>query len=183
MLAVYHRARVLRVLSHARWTKNDDRNLRELWGERTLRGISARLGRTTQAVFHRAQKIGLSLGCPDGAEYLTHSAERTGYSVETLRMILDRSGVAIRRTMSRPLGRRVGRPCHFVDPFEVDEAVEAWLKTEPLASAARRRGLDDSTLARRLRGVEGVPPKPVGKRHWRIPTAVIDRVVGQGRAA
>ena len=50
--------------------------------------------------------------------------------------------------------------------------------------AARSRGHSSEWLARRLRGVDGVPKKPGRKVPWRIPTAVIDRALaGEGRRA
>lgn len=180
LTAVYGRARRIGVHARARWTRADDRRLRNLWPEYSLTEVSRRLDRTALAVFQHAKEIGLALGCPDGFEYLSHSAVRTGYSTATLRNILERSGIQIRRTMSRPLkgSKKRRRPCHFVEPFEVDEAIKAWLLTESLEAAAKRYGLRGDTLARRLSAVEGLPPKPTGKRHWRIPSDIIDRAMG-----
>ena len=181
--SVYRRAQRLKLRTHARWTREDDRKLRNLWGEYTVAGIAKKLGRTDLATFQHAKEIGLPLGCPSGFEYVWHAAKRTGYPTASLRLILERSGVTIRRTMSRPTPGRKVRPCHFVDPFEVDQAIAAWLRTEPLHSAAKRRGIHAGALARKLAALEGVPPKPEGKRHWRIPSDVIDRALAGARRA
>lgn len=182
LASVYHRARRLGLSTHRRWTKDDDRRLRNWWGEFTVDTIAKRLNRTAVTTFWRAQHLRLPLGAPGGTEYLSHAAERTGYALASFRMILKRSGVVIKRTMSRP-EKGAKRHYHCVDPVLVDVAIAAWLKTEPLEAAARARGLSSEALASRLRGVVGVPPKPI-KLHWRIPTVVIDRALaGERRAA
>lgn len=176
--SVHRRAQRLKIHTHARWTNDDDRRLRNLWGEYTVETIAKKLNRTTLATFQHAKEIGLKLGAPEGSEYLWHAAKRTGYPVASLRMILKRSGVEMRRTMSRPTPGPKKRPCHFVDPFEVDQAIAAWLQTETLHAGAARRGIHADALERRLRGIEGVPQKPADKSHWRIPSRILDEAVG-----
>lgn len=176
LISVYHRAQRLGLQTHRRWTKDDDRRLRNWWGEFTIETIAKRIDRTTATTFWRAQVLGLPLGAAEGTEYLTHAAERTGYAVATLKMILRRSGVEIKRTMSRP-EKGAKRHYHCVDPVLVDAAIRAWLKTEPLEAAARARGISAEMLRLRLQHVSGVPPRPADGTHWRIPTEVIDRAV------
>jgi len=180
--AIRQRAAKLGIEIRHTWTTRDDDTLRDLWGEKTVRGIAKLIGVSPMAAFWRAMRIGLPAGCPKGCETMKAAARRVGYDQKALRRILEQSKVAIRPTMSCPKGYK-RRPHHFVDRSEVDEAVAAWVKAEPIHTAARRLGTDGRTLARRLEGVDGLPPKPQEKRHWRIPTAIIDRAVGRGRAA
>jgi len=162
-----------------RWSAGEDRLLVNLWGEATLRGLAAKLGRTQSAAYQRAQLLDLPLGFPDGCESPWRAAQRTGIDVEALRRILDRAGVKVRRTMSRPIGRQ-RRPWHFVDAFEVDEAVKAHLATESIAGAARRLGVRPATVKRKVGALGGLPPRPEKPgQAWRIPSEVIDRAIGR----
>lgn len=87
--AIYRRAERLGISRRRRWTEADDQRLRKFWdGELSLREIAKRLQRTEATTYWRAQKLGLPLGCPDGWEYLTHAAQRTGYATKQLRPIL-----------------------------------------------------------------------------------------------
>ncbi len=174
--SVFKRARRLDLATHRRWTNEDDRRLRNWWGEFTVETIAKRLSRTPATTFWRAQRIGLELGAPAGTEYLNRAAERTGYAVGSLRIILQRSGVEIKRTMSRP-GTGARWHYHCVDPVLVNQAVAAWLKTEPLETAARARGVSAEVLVNRLRDIAEAPRKPSDRSRWRIPTALLDRAV------
>jgi len=181
--AIRQRAVKLGICIRHTWTERDDDTLRDLWGLKTVRGLAKLIGVTPMAAFTRAMRIGLPAGCHEGGEILKAAARRAGYDQKALRRILERSGVAIRRTMSRPDGYKVW-PRHFVYQVDVDEAVAAWVKAEPIHTIARRLGTDGRTLGRRLRGVRGVPPKPDKKRLWRIPTEVVERALaGAGRRA
>lgn len=177
VIAVNHRAKRLGVAQRKRrWTKADVATLKSFWGEESLRSLAKRLGRTEATTFWRAQQEGLPLGCPQGREYLTVAAKRTGYECGQLRKILKWAGVRLSLTMSRPTGAR--RHFHCVDPYDVDRAVEAWLSTEAITPGARARGTTVAMLTRRLRGIEGVPSKPPGRYHWRIPSRILDLAAG-----
>jgi hypothetical protein len=183
--AVFHRARRLGLLKNRRWTQADDAALRYAWGEGTLRYVAKKLGRSPLTTYWRAQKLGLGLGCPDGYEYLTQAAERTGYTSTQLRRILRWAGIKVRRSMSRN-PKTVGRVPHFVEPFDVDVAVSRWLSTETVQHAARRYGVSGDTVRRWLEqaGREGyrVPPKPQRfKAHWRVDSETIDAIVAGRR--
>lgn len=175
--SVMCRAQVLGIATHRRWSADDDRRLRNLWGEKTVRQLARILGRTPMAVYVRAKVIRLPIGVPDGYAHLTHAAERAGVTVASMRLICERAGVKVRRAMSRPEGRQ-WRPHQIVDAFEATEAVKAWLETESLDGAARRRRMGSETLAKRLVGVPGVPPKPE-RGVWRIPSEIIDLAIGR----
>lgn len=177
--ALYHHANRIGAKRRRRWTKADDEALRFHWEDGLgLTAIGKRLGRTPLTTYWRARKIGLQPGCPDGFEYLEHSATRTGYARDTLHNILTWAGVTMHRAMSRP---EPGRSYHMriVDPFKVDDAIEAWCKTEPVEAAARRLGIGGDTLRRRLRAAGIADPRTAPKVHWRVREDEIARAVGR----
>lgn len=172
--AVFHRMARLGIQKRRRWTKADEAALEAMWGH-ALPTIARALKRTVITVYWRAQRLGLGLGCPDGYEYLSAAALRCGYCASQLRRILRWAGVAVRKSVTRYQSRRT---FHWVDPFEVDEAVRRWHETETLNAAARRHSLHSTSLEVRLRMVGApLPPKPGKKLHWRIPSATVDLAV------
>jgi hypothetical protein len=186
LISVYHRARRLGLSTHRPWSEADDRVLRNWWGEFAAVSIARKLGRTGDAVVWRARHIGLSIGPGDGMEYLSHAAERAGVADLTMRRILEWAGVEIKRTMSRPhCIRKSKRRCLCVDTVLADQAVEDWLKSEWLESAARARGISAGALATRLGAIGVVRPQGTPWRipmrptsaHWRVPTVLIERAV------
>lgn len=163
--SIYHRAQRLGLERRRRWTTQDRERLCFLWdASHSLPWIARQLGRTLQTTYQRAQALGLALGCPQGYEYLTSAAHRCGYTAGQLRRILRWAGVAIHPALSRTARGR-HRP-HVVDPSDVDEALERWHRTEPVATAARRLDVCGETLKRRL-ALLGVSA-PGGKRHFRV---------------
>lgn len=175
----------VRVSPH--WSPEDDKKLLFLW-ETGLRlyAIANRLDRRPQSVYWRARHLGLGIGCPQGYEYFSAAAERTGFYPPTLRRILNAAGVKLHMALSTPnVPRNLWRR-HFVDPDEVDAAVTAWMKTEEVGAAARVRGMCAHTLQRWLReaGVIG-PRRKRCRTPQRAATEVIDRVIEEqkGRTA
>jgi len=180
--AVHRKARRLGLYRNRPWATADENLLRNIWGEVSLEEAAARLGRSQEALIVRAEILGIGGACPRGREYLSVAAKRTGYAVCQLREILKAAGVAITPALASPRSTR--KNFYFVvDPFDVDEAVKKWLSSETLATAARKRGVHTRYLSRRLRRLDGVPKKPSRGKHWRIPTAVIDRALAIGVAA
>lgn len=179
--SIHHRTQRLKLFTHRIWTPAEDNALRLMWGEYDVAETAKRIGRTVIATFARAQAIGLPLGCPQGWEYFSAACTRTGYGVDQLRRILRKAGMTIRFSMARPSGRP--RRHQIVDPDQVDAAVERWLKSESLHAAAVRHGITPGTLEHWLRlSGRKLPPKPRGKKRWRIPTEIIDAVVAARRA-
>jgi hypothetical protein len=172
--AVFHRSARIGVIKNRRWTSAEDKYLRFSWGEQNLSQIAAHIRRSRLTTYWRAQKLGLSLGCPDGYEYLSHAAARCGYTSGQLRRILRWACVKLRRAMSRGIGRH--RVPHYVVPFDVDEALARWHATETVQHAARRYGVCGDTVRRWL--IQAGMSKPAGFRvHWRVETETIDNVV------
>ncbi len=170
--AVRNRAERLRILKRPMWSDRDTKLLRAHWGEVPLVELAAKLGRTPSAVYQHGLQIGLHAGCPDHHEYLFHAAERTGYHLATLWQILRWARVKVHALFSWDDNPRT----HTVDPFDVDEAVKRFLANEKPGAAARARGVTPSTLRRRLRAVTALKP-PARRRHWRVPSEVIDAVL------
>lgn len=181
--AVVARTRRLGIVRVPRWTAHDDARLQVLWGVHPLPKIAETLKRTEDSVYWRARELGLGVGCPQGFEYLSNAAARTGYAVSQLRRILNWAHVHILRATTRP--GRLARTDHVtwvVEPSDVDEAITAWHQTETLERAAERRGVCSSVLGRLLaaaaaQGDKRVPPRPRFRKHWRIPSALVDALL------
>lgn len=128
-MAVFHRLRKLGLQKRRRWTARDDRRLCVLWGE-PIRTVAKELGRSICTTYWRAQKLGLPLGVPEGGERLSRAADRSGYAVKTLRVILKWAGVPILRSLCRR-ALKTKRGTHWVDSDLVDAAVAKWVATDP----------------------------------------------------
>lgn len=161
------------------WSGHDDQMLRDLWGSYSITWLARKFGRTYTAIFWRARHLDLQLGCPPGSEYLTAAARRTGYEVQSLRRILAAAGVGLHVAHAKKRTRR--RPRHYVDRYEVDWAVAAWMETETLNQAAKRHGMNPATLRRWLlaaiAGGASIPPPPEKGLRWQVPGKAVDRVV------
>lgn len=175
--AIRHRANDLGVRRKPGWSERDKRRLIYLWGDGKMHlpAIAAALGRTPVAVHTYAARIGLTVGCPPGYEYLQAAADRCNFDLKTLRRILTWANVTIHPALT---AARVNGRQSYVDPDEVDEAVVAWLKTETVRAAALARGVGYKLLYRRLLDAGLVQPK-TNNTAWRIPSAEIDRVLSE----
>lgn len=165
-------ARVLGVDVKRHWSAREKRQLMFWWHEGIrVKAIAARLKRSPVAVTSMACKMGLSQGAPPGWEHVTAAARRLGFANPTLLRIAATYNVPIKNSIAlRP--RRAFQYHHqIVETVAIDDAVQKWLATENVGAAARARGIDPHSL-RRLLGLRGS-----GKRHVRIPTEQIDRVV------
>lgn len=161
------------------WRPEEDRRLANLWGEMTIRGLAQSLGRSVEAVYVRAMRLGLKAGVQPGYETLAAAAERVGYSQEALKRILAWAGADPRPGMSRLVrGRSFFKG--QVDPEAVDDAVAEWLKFEIVGEAARFRGMESRLLMKWL--IEAGEPKPARRCKWRVRTETIDRVIAERNA-
>ena len=186
--SVMKRAAKLGLANRRRWTDLDDAQLRRLWSSGfTLPTIAQRLQRTEQATYWRSQRLGLQAGVPQGCEGLSAAGVRTGFATSQLWRICAWAGLDVHRTLSRaskPRGRLKHKHAfrhYYVDPFDLDEAIAAWHRTETVHAAARARGLNGEALRAWL--LEAGLRPPVKGVHWRVETTVIDRVVAIWRPA
>lgn len=180
--SVANRLSKLNVWQRKRWTAKDDAVLIRLWNEgEFLVEICRRLGRNPEhpeGVCRRARVLGLPSSVPPGHEFVTRAARRTGYCVETLWRIIQWAGVVTRPVRTPHPGRRVGHRKYYVDPYDVDVAIERWMKAESPTEGAARWGISPTTLAKWLVDAGICTPCVPGKRHvWHIDAAVIDKVV------
>ena len=161
------------------WTKEDDDRLREMWGVMPLDRISGAMGRTECALYQRATSdLGLPAGCPDGWEFLSHAAERAGYTVATLRKVLLEADVQIMESYTprtgcyAAKGKRRKTRAQIVWRDAVDLAVKERCEKDMLHSAAMQRGMSDEKLRAILTayGVEAPKPPPA---YWHIPARVM----------
>lgn len=167
---------------YKRWTPVDDEKLRLGWGDGTLEGLAAKLGRSVATVYARAWGLGLPSTVPQGSESLTAAAKRTGFGTGQLRALLRAAKVPVSRAFARPRATsKTGRRFHFVSPDLVDAVVEGWGRTEIVHRAAAARGTNGETLRRWLQAAGHQPPRG-SKQRWRVDTVVIDAVVTAVRA-
>lgn len=167
------------------WTPEESARLMFLWESRwSLSGIARRMQRTESAVYRQAQKLKLSIGCPDGCEYIEAASRRAGVCPKTLFRILRFAKVKVYKSLSDPAIKRKG--CYrrwYVDKEDVDDAVAAWTRSESVYVAAVRLGIPDDTLRRWLRDAGKIDGVEHGSRkHQRVESSVIDEVVARHRA-
>lgn len=171
-MSVAKRCVVLGIGTRQRWTREEDHRLGFLWiTTMPILAMSRRLKRSPQSICRRAKKLGLPSTMPDGYEFVTASARRTGFTTPTLLRILQWAEVPLHLARnhyagSRPSTARVRGPYHqrYVDPFDVDEAIERWHLTAPVEEIAHHHGLDGTTLRKRLAREGRLPRSESGKR-------------------
>ena len=176
--AAMQEARRLGLKTHRRWTSAENMILSEGWGSTPLEKLAQKLDRTERAILkHIWKDLDLGKGIPPGCEGLTAAATRVGFAPQTLRKVLAFSGIKPTRLITKKAGRW---KMYHVCKIDVDTAVNLWMATENVASAALRRGLTPGTLRHWLldAGVEGKPERT----HWRVQPDVIDRVIAERHA-
>lgn len=187
--AIRQQARKLDVRRRGRpWTTDEVKLFRTWWeGDHRLEWMAPRLGRTPWQLYVKAIALGM-LGVPDGHESLTAAARRVNYEPSTLRKILRAAGVRLhqmRTVRARKDRQKIYYRVHYVDPFDVDEAVAKWVKLESVAYAARSRRIRVNTLYRWLEKAGVIEPAKSRRelRHYHLDPAVIDRVIVAERRA
>ena len=165
------------------WTAEEDERVRMNWGLSTIEEMALMLGRTRDAIFYRATWIlKLPSGAPEGWEFLTHAADRVGYSRQALRTILRWAGVKLSLPYQDLRGK--SPQARIVETIDIDDAVELWMKTETQAEAARRVGVGYKQLGRWIAEEQGKAKRlsKTPKSTLRIAVAETDRVVAAHRA-
>lgn len=169
---------------YKRWTGTEAMRLRLAWGTESVEVLASRIGRSPITVYYMAQKLKLPLGCPQGFEYLTAAAKRTGFDTKSLRAVLRAADVKIKVSMARPStprgkGKRRGSHTHVVLPDDVDMAVQRWTTEECLPDAARRLGTTREILRAALLAAGHEPPP---KRYrWRVMPETADAAMASYR--
>ncbi len=177
-------AQKLGVTTRALWSPAEEKRFTGWWqAGHSIEWMAAKLKRSPNALYVKATKLGI-LGVPQGYETLTKATRRTGFtSVPRMKALLRWAGVRMHLSRTFPRACHKGLyKTHFVDPFDVDEAVRRWLRLETVAYAAESRGIPHSTLYQWL-VEDGVVHKVSGpcRRHHRFEAEVIDRVVAERR--
>jgi hypothetical protein len=164
------------------WTPREAAKLREMWGSVPLKDLTEFFNRQATHIFAKAKRMGLKTGCPQGWESLAHAAKRTGYHEKTLKIVLRWAGVRPERWMGNPNDRRVQGCYHrrIVQPTDVDEAVERWVRCESVVDAARRHGVNPVTLRSWLKTAGYTRDRSYAL--WRLEPSVVDDLVAQRRA-
>lgn len=182
--ALFKKARALGIRRYGtRWDAAKLARLRKLWNaDMSIEEIAAALGSTPKSVYWYSRQLNLPT-VPEGWEYLTHAATRCGYDPGQLRVILAAAGVELRRVHARPSprrGRRRGKrnAFHMVWPPDVDQAVADWLQRETARDAAKRLGVSEEFVAKRLRAVGVRKPGRKRKAAWRATAGDLERALG-----
>lgn len=122
--AIVHKAGAMGLFAETRhlWTEADTQALTWDWGTHTISAIAKKLKRSEAAVYIKAKKLRLGIGCPQGWVRVVVAARRIGVDRRTLMRILKAAGVPVKKSWSTPVK---DRRFHFW-VVEYDLAVEAW---------------------------------------------------------
>lgn len=121
----YRARRLLGPVRRRKWTPREEVKLRAMWdASYTLPWLARKLGRSEKAVYEKAQALGLSLGCPQGYEYLSNAAARTGCTRRQMKRALAHS----HKHQPLSLSRRARERNVLVEPDVADVAVAAWVR-------------------------------------------------------
>lgn len=133
-------------------------------------------------MYWRGRKLGLTAGCPEGHEYISAAARRTGFNVCQLRRVLVAHEVPVKQALARPgRDRETDRTYGVVETELVNEAVSAWCAREPVEAAARRIGTTPDKLRRRLRAAGVEDQRQNRKQHWRVSGEDLEKAVDPPR--
>lgn len=155
------------------WAKSEEDHITWNWSTTPIETIAAHLARSVDSVYRRAVlSLGLQGGCPNGCEYLTNAAARTGFTRESLKQILKHHGTRTYKPQTKAANS--GSRERWVHPDAVDAAVKWWLDRETVTAAAARLGVSRNVLERRVECHPDAPPKPPHGHRWYIPSAVIE---------
>lgn len=166
------------------WTHRESSVVRLGWGHVPISHIAKQIDRTPRSVYrHAVEALGLDAGCPQGFEYVSHAARRTGFSRGTMNRILAWAHVKVRAAASMPGSKGHER---IVEPSSVDGAVARWCATETLVQAGVRLGYSAFTIGRVLKSAASrdeiaLPPHERGKQ-WRIERSLTDLAFGRHMA-
>lgn len=160
--------------SKKEWAHEELQYLRWSWGQARASTIARRLKRSAAACYHKAAELGL------GSEWeglsLAECAKRSGYDLDTLRKVLAFAGVRPRRSQIS----RKGRVKHWrwsVDPDGLERAVALWTSTAPVGVHAREYGVSGIALRQWLEDAGHKPPRGSRRRHWRVSSEVVAKVM------
>lgn len=138
------------------WTADEDRDLLWRWEDHTLDELAASLGRSPQAVWSRAKRLGLK-AVPQGYETVEAAAKRWGVAWQTIADAIKASGRRMRYAKQTPGRSRASalRVVTALHPDAVDEAMQQWMDREPLHRLVRREGLCYQTAIKAYRRLYG----------------------------
>ena len=171
------------------WTPKEDEVLRLYWNDSSLRTLKDRLpGRTRNAIYERACRLGLRAGTPQGMVSVKSLAKDPSWGYDyykTLKM-LETAGVRVRNFSYS--GKKVG--VRYVEVDEARRAAEEWERRiadervgkETVKEAAIRLGIREESLRNWVRAEGLLPPTAPGRKYkfWALPE-VYDRIATKRR--
>jgi len=142
------------------WTADEDRDLLWKWEDHTLDELAEVFGRSPQAVWCRAKRLGLR-AVPQGYETVEAAAKRWGVAWQTITDAIKASGKRMRYAKQTPGRSRATalRVVTALHPEAVDEAMRQWMDREPLHRLVRRVGLCYATAIKAHRRLYGETSK------------------------
>lgn len=138
------------------WTPDEERALLWRWEDCTLDELAEALGRSPQAVWSRAKRLGLK-SIPQGFETVDAAAKRWDVAWQTVAAAIHLSGRRLRLAKQMP-GRKRETALRIVTalrPEVVDEAMRQWMDREPLKRLVDREGLCYQTAIKAHRMLYG----------------------------
>ena len=159
-------------MSGRRWTREEEAKLVLRWGGVSVDALARQLDRTPCAVWRRAYLCGLTRAARSNT--LNAFARELGASYNLMLAIVRRAGIKPLPNSSRtrrPRGQR------YYDDQQVREAFDRWLSSETIWGAARRLGMHDNSLRRRVKRAGVYVPQYA----HRYPSEVLERVAAMGR--
>lgn len=164
------------------WSPRDEKFLRDAIEAHTIGFIAKRLGRTYDATYYRAVRIGAIRASKQGYESVTDAAARCGFSYPSMLRLLRWAGVDLQAGKQERERRKTKCVRHYVDPCDADAAVARWARSETILQASVRLDIGDSHLRKYLELIGAAPPDKVPGRRVRLDPDVFDRAYAAGKA-
>lgn len=136
-----------------KWTSDEVRRLRLLWGDVNLRTLAARLGRTACGVRSKAISLGLPMGFGPGCVSLSEAARRAGYHhtsfARAVKWWQRRGEDPTVSCLPAVAANRAFGKWRQIDADDAEEIARAYAESELPGQAAERLGITPWTLRRR----------------------------------
>lgn len=121
---------------YKKWSKEDDRNLRSLWGAFSMNVLMEKLGRNRKAILKRAEFLGLPPRS-QGRLSLNEISRKLGYSTQVIHRIAKEVGIKINlrrlRTTKEGYKGRIG--FEWEDYLKIEARVKSYPNSNKLVPA------------------------------------------------
>ncbi len=104
------------------WTAEEDRLLRTLWGEVSLKTIARRLGRSCDGISWRSRVLGLH--APSQGRVSTHSLHLQGYAWDRLQYAINALGLVLEPIPEQIKRHRGVKPRRYMTDEQAQQVIE-----------------------------------------------------------